>query len=99
MNNTIIEIILIILICLWLVSFIIIFIGVDNKPKKYYKVEYHYDHLYVSKAIFKAKTPKQAIDKLIRKYQCNFPLNEITDIISCTEIDYYKCLKEESEDE
>ena len=82
----------------------VIFIVIINfeywfKPKKYYRVEYYYDERYVSKAIFKAKTPKQAIDKLIRKYRRDFPLNEITDIISCTEVDFYKCLKEVSKND
>lgn len=94
MNNNIIEIILIILNCLCIALFIIKAIGVDNKPKKYYKVEYCYDDRYVSKAIIEAKTPQQAIKKLIHKYQYGLPLNELTDIISCTEFDYYKCLKE-----
>lgn len=94
MNKNITEIILIILICLWFASLIITGIAIEYEPKKYYKIEYHFDYLYVSKSIIKARTPKQAIDKLIRKYQRNFPLNEITDIINCTEVDYYKCLKE-----
>lgn len=99
MNDTIIEIILIILNCLCIVLFIIRAIWVDNKPKKYYKIKYIFDSKDESEAVIESKTPKQAIDKLIRKYQCNFPLNEITDIISCTEINYYKCLEEESKDE
>ena len=99
MSKTIIEIILIILICFWLISFIIIFIGVDNKPKKYYKIEYSFDGKGKSETVVEAKTPEKAIRKLIRKYQSYFPLNELTDIISCTEIDFYKCLKEVQKDE
>lgn len=99
MNKTITEIILIILICLWFITIIIMSIWGEHKPKKYYKIKYIFDGKGESEAVIESKTPKQAIDKLIRKYQCNFPLNEITDIISCTEIDYYKCLKEVSKDD
>ena len=90
--NTIFEVLAIIIL-------LVIYLKPLFKPNNYYEIHYHYDHLYVSKSIVKAKTPKQAIDKLIRKYQRKFPLNEITDIISCTEINYYKCLKEVSKDD
>ena len=95
----IIAIVLAIIYVIAIIILLVIYLKPLFKPNNYYEIHYHYDHLYVSKSIVKAKTPKQAIDKLIRKYQRNFPLNEITDIISCTEINYYKCLKEVSKDE
>lgn len=99
MNKTITEIILIILICLWFITIIIMSIWCEYKPKKYYKINYIFDNKGKSEMIIKARTPKQAIRKFINKYPHKYPLNEITDIISCKEINYYKCLKEVSKDD
>lgn len=68
-------------------------------PKKYYKIEYIFDNKGKSETVIKAKTPEKAIRKLIHKFERSFPLNELTDIINCKEIDYYKCLKEVEKDE
>lgn len=100
--DTITDIIVIVLAIIYIIAIILLLVINLKplfKPNNYYEIHYHYDHLYVSKSIVKAKTPKQAIDKLIRKYQRNSPLNDITDIISCTEVNYYKCLKEVSKDD
>lgn len=95
MNKTITEIILIILICLWFITVIIIgTCDIWNKPKKYYRIEYIYDNRGECRTTIKARTPKQAIRKLLRKHPRHYPLNDITDIKSCTEVDFYKCLKE-----
>lgn len=68
-------------------------------PKKYYKIEYIFDDAGKSESTIKARTPEKAIRKLLRKHPRYYPLNEITDIISCTEVDYFKCLKEVEEDD
>lgn len=69
------------------------------KPKKYYRIEYIFDYKGKTEIIIKARTPEQAIRKLICQYPRRFPLNSLTDITSCKEVDFYKCLKEVSEDE
>ncbi len=96
------DIIGIILIIIYIIVLIIVLlINLKNlyEPKKYYKVEYIYDNNGKSKTVIKARTPKQAIRKLLRKHSHYYPLSEITDVISCTEVDYFKCLKEVEEDE
>ena len=101
----IIAIVIIIAIVLAIICVIgIIIILVNNlkdsiKPSKYYRIEYIYDHNGKFQSTIKARTPKQAIRKLLRKHPRYYPLNDITDIISCKEVDYYKCLKEVEEDE
>ena len=67
--------------------------------KKYYRIEYIFDYKGKTEIIIKARTPEQAIRKLICQYPRRFPLNSLTDITSCKEVDFYKCLKEVSEDE
>lgn len=99
--DTITDIIAIVLAIIYVIAIIIlVVISLKDsiKPKKYYKIEYIYDNKGEFQATIKAKTPEQAIRKLLRKHPRHYPLNEITDIVSCTKIDYYKCLKEVEDD-
>lgn len=96
------NIIIIILVIIYILGAIFIYLINEKdlfKSKKYYRIEYYYDYKYTSTSIVKAKTPKQAIKKLIYKHKHGWNLNEITDVISCTEVDFYKCLKEVEKNE
>jgi hypothetical protein len=96
------DILAIVLAIIYVTAIIIILI-INLKPlfnpKKYYLIEYIFDYKGKTEIIIKARTPEQAIRKLIRMYPRRFPLNSLTDITSCKEVDFYKCLKEVPEDE
>ena len=99
--DTITDIIAIVLAIIYVIAIIILLVinlKDSIKPGKYYKIEHTYDYNCVDTSIVKAKTPEQAIKKLIRKYQHNYPFNRLTSVICCKEVDFYKCLEEVSED-
>lgn len=94
------DIIAIVLAIIYVIAIIIILIiNLKDlvKPNRYYKIEHSYDFRYVTNSIVKAKTPEKAIKKLIRKYQYDYPLNKLNEVICCKEVDYFKCLKEVEE--
>ena len=96
------SIIIIVLAIIYVIAIIILFVinlKDSIKPPKYYRIEYIYDHNGKFQSTIKARTPEQAIRKLLRKHPRYYPLNDITDIISCKEVDYYKCLKEVEEND
>lgn len=80
---------------LFVIIAIIIYSKALFKPKKYYRIEYIFDNDGKFQATIKARTPEQAIRKLLRNHPRYFPLNEITNIKFCKEVDFYKCLEEE----
>ena len=91
-------IVLTIIYILFVIFMIIIYSKNLYEPKKYYRIEYIFDYKGATEILIKARTPEQAIRKFLRIFPRRFPLNNLTDVTSCKEFNFYKCLEEVSED-